>query len=165
VENRQWHRKEKQMFHVHVTENSRPYDVWMYIRHTGEYDFENLFFIFSQQGPGIPTSSYKQKLNLATPDGRWTGKTAGNLYENRLLLQKNYIFPDTGVYVFEIAQHMHENPIRNITDIGLRSVVKLWYGSFGGYFFRFPSYMLWWYGSETGLMIVVFSKALLLICQ
>lgn len=124
VENRQWHRKEKQIFHVHVKENSRPYDVWMYIRHTGEYDFENLFFIFSQQGPGIPTSSYKQKLNLATPDGRWTGKTAGNLYENRLLLQKNYIFPDTGLYVFEIAQHMHENPIRNITDIGLKIVVK-----------------------------------------
>src|SRR5690606_452865 len=124
VENRQWHRTEKQMFHVHVTENSRPYDVWMYIRHTGEYDFENLFFIFSQQGPGIPTSSYKQKLNLATPDGRWTGKTAGTLTENRLLLEKNYLFPVTGVYVFEIAQHMHENPIRNIADIGLKIVVK-----------------------------------------
>lgn len=124
VENRHWHRTEKQMFHVHVTENNRPYDMWVYIRHTGEYDFENLFFIFSQQGPGIPTRSSKQKLNLATPDGRWTGKTAGNLYENRLLLQKNYIFPDTGVYIFEIAQHMHENPIRNITDIGLKIVVK-----------------------------------------
>lgn len=124
IKNRQWHYHEKQVFQVHISDNSKPHDVWMYIRHTGEYDFENLFFIFSQHGPGIQASSYKQELNLATPDGRWTGKTAGNLYENRLLVQENYVFPDTGVYIFEIAQHMQENPIQNITDIGLKIVVK-----------------------------------------
>lgn len=123
IENRQWHRHEKQVFQVHISENSTPYDVWVYLRHTSEYNFANLSFLSHETGPGLKNTSYKHELRLATSDGRWTGKGAGNLYENKFLLKENYIFPDTGTYIFEIEQNMQENPIRNVTDIGLKIVI------------------------------------------
>lgn len=122
--NRRWHHHEKQTFQVHIDENGTPYDVWVYIRHTGEYNFANLFFLSHEAGPRLKDTSYRHELKLATPDGRWTGKSAGNLYEKKLLLKENYIFPDTGIYIFEIEQNMQENPILNITDVGLKIVRK-----------------------------------------
>ncbi|PRD48764.1 gliding motility lipoprotein GldH [Sphingobacterium haloxyli] len=124
VPNRQWHHHEKQAFQVHITENSARYDIWAYIRHSGEYDYANLFFLLHETGPQLADTSYRHELTLATTDGRWTGKSAGNLYENRLLLKEDYIFPDTGIYTFEIEQNMQEDPILNITDIGLKMVRK-----------------------------------------
>ncbi|TYR37313.1 gliding motility lipoprotein GldH [Sphingobacterium phlebotomi] len=122
--NRRWHHHEKQSFQVHINENSALYDIWVYIRHTGEYDFANLFFLSYETGPQLKDTSYRHELKLATPDGRWTGKSAGNLYENKLLLKENYTFPDTGIYTFEIEQNMQDNPILNITDVGLKIVIK-----------------------------------------
>ncbi|NGM65585.1 gliding motility lipoprotein GldH [Sphingobacterium sp. SGR-19] len=122
--NRRWHHHEKQAFQVHIDENDAQYDVWIYIRHTGEYDFANLFFLSHETGPQLKDNSYRHELRLATPDGRWIGKNAGNLYENKLLLKENYAFPDTGIYTFEIEQNMRENPLLNITDIGLKIIKK-----------------------------------------
>ncbi|MBD1433321.1 gliding motility lipoprotein GldH [Sphingobacterium sp. DN00404] len=122
--NRQWHHHERQTFQVHIDRNNGPYDVWVYIRHTGEYDFANFFFLSHETGPRLKDTSYRHELKLATSDGRWTGKSAGNLYENRRLLKENYTFPDTGMYTFEIEQNMQENPILDITDVGLKIVRK-----------------------------------------
>lgn len=122
--NRQWHHHEKQTFQVHIDNNSRKYNVWVHTRHTGEYNFTNLFLLAREMGPGLKDTSYRYELKLATPDGRWTGKIAANLYENKLLLKENYTFPDTGVYTFEIEQNMRTNPILNITDVGLKIIEK-----------------------------------------
>jgi len=118
--NRRWHHTDKPSFAVHIEDNKPLYDIWLYIRHTGEYDYANLFFLLHEQGPQLIDTMHRHELRLAKPDGRWTGKRAGNLYENKVLLKENYTFPDTGIYRFDIEQNMHENPLLDITDIGLK---------------------------------------------
>lgn len=122
--NRRWHRHEKPTFQIHVKDTTALYDVWVYIRHTGEYEYANLFFIAHESGPKLQDTFHRHELQLATPDGRWTGQNAGNLYENKLLLKDNYTFPDTGIYSFSIEQNMHENPLLDVTDIGLKIIKK-----------------------------------------
>lgn len=122
--NRRWHFHEKPTFQVDIEDNKALYDVWVYIRHTGEYEYANLFFLAHESGPKIQDTSHRHELKLATPDGRWTGQSAGNLYENRLLLKGSYAFPDTGIYHFSIEQNMRDNPLLDITDIGLKIIKK-----------------------------------------
>lgn len=122
--NRRWHHHEKPTFEMHIADNKALYDIWVYIRHTGEYEYANLFFLAHESGPKLQDTSRRYELTLASSDGRWTGQTAGNLYENNLLLKENYTFPDTGTYRFSIEQNMRENPLLDITDIGLKIIKK-----------------------------------------
>lgn len=122
--NRRWHDHEKPTFQVYIEDNKALYDVWVYIRHTSEYDYANLFFLAHESGPKLQDTSRRHELQLATSDGRWTGQSAGNLYENRLLLKESYVFPDTGMYRFSIEQNMRDNPLLDITDIGLTVIKK-----------------------------------------
>lgn len=120
IPNRSWSQHEKQRFEVHVDDATKHYELWLYIRHTGEYNYTNLFVSTQAKGPKLQDSSHRYTLNLATSDGRWTGTRAGNLYVNRLLLKADYSFPDTGMYTFDIQQNMVDNPLMDITDVGLK---------------------------------------------
>lgn len=122
--NRRWHHHEKPTFQMQIEDNKALYDIWVYIRHTGEYEYANLFFLVHESGPKLQDTSHRYELKLATPDGRWTGQSAGTLYENNLLLKENYIFPDTGLYRFSIEQNMRKNPLLDVTDIGLKIIKK-----------------------------------------
>ena len=118
--NKSWHHHEKLSFPVHIPDNTIPYDVSIFIRHTGEYDFSTFFFVIRETDPKAISDTSMYKLNLATADGRWIGKSAGNLYERKMLLKEGYTFPDTGMYMFEMEQNMQDNPIHHITDVGLK---------------------------------------------
>lgn len=124
LSNRRWHYQEKPAFPVHIEDSDARYDVWVYMRHTGEYNYANLFFLAHESGPRLKDTAQRHEMQFATPDGRWTGKSSGNLYENKLLLKADYAFPDTGRYIFRIEQNMRENPILDITDIGLKVIIK-----------------------------------------
>lgn len=124
IDNRRWGQHDTQVFQVHVDDTNTPYDIYFSVRHTNEYSYENLSFILHEKGPSLTANSSRQEIQLSKPDGRWAGRTAGNLYENTVLLKENYVFPDTGVFMFEIEQNMQENPLRNITDVGIKIIRK-----------------------------------------
>ncbi|NQD70509.1 gliding motility lipoprotein GldH [Sphingobacterium shayense] len=124
IENRAWTYAQVPTFNIEIKDNSKPFDLWVNIRHTGEYDYANLFILVHQEGPRNQDTTYRHELTLARQDGRWLGHNAGNLYENQLLLKENYTFPDTGVYTVGIEQNMRENPLREITDVGVQLIQK-----------------------------------------
>ena len=96
----------------------------MDIRHTPEYAFSNLFVLIHQQGPDKKRYTFRKEVKLAKPDGKWTGKSSGSLYNNQTIIHNDYQFPDTGLYIVSIEQHMRENPLKEITDIGLKVIPK-----------------------------------------
>ncbi|GHE29398.1 gliding motility lipoprotein GldH [Sphingobacterium griseoflavum] len=122
--NHSWSYSDIPRFDVHVTDASAHYDIWVNIRHDNDYRYANLFFLLHEKGPLLSDTSHRYEIKLAELDGRWTGKSAGSLYVNQLLVKDAYQFPDTGIYHFAIEQNMRENPLRNITDVGITVVKK-----------------------------------------
>lgn len=120
IPNRSWNYSEMPKFEVAITDNKATYDIWINVRNTGEYNYANLFLLVHENGPKLRDTAFRYELKLAEVDGRWTGKSAGSLYENQLLLKENFSFPDTGKYTFAVEQNMRENPLRDITDIGIK---------------------------------------------
>lgn len=124
INKRSWSYAELPKFDVAITDSKAKYDIWINVRHSGEYNYSNLFLLVHEKGPQTKDTAYRYEMKLAELDGRWTGNTAGSLYENNLLIKENYTFPDTGLYSFLIEQNMRENPLRDISDIGIKLVQK-----------------------------------------
>ncbi|WKK58630.1 gliding motility lipoprotein GldH [Sphingobacterium sp. BN32] len=119
-----WDYKNKPAFDVHITEPRTKFDVYVNLRHNAYYPFSNIFILLHEKGKGLKDTAYRHEVKLAELDGRWTGKSAGNLYEQSILVKENFTFPDTGKYVFSIEQNMRENPLHGINDVGLKLVKK-----------------------------------------
>ncbi|SFS74281.1 gliding motility lipoprotein GldH [Sphingobacterium wenxiniae] len=124
IKNRSWAYNEIPQFEVHITDKNIKYDVFVNLRHTTHYGFSNLFVLVHEKGPQLRDTAFRHELKLAELDGRWTGKGAGSLFQNQLLIKENFTFPDTGVYHFAIEQNMRENPLKEISDVGLKIVQK-----------------------------------------
>ena len=59
------------------------------------------------------------ECTLATPEGRWSGKSSGSMRDRIVPLNDNLFFPMNGTYHFELEQAMREPVLKGISDIGL----------------------------------------------
>ncbi len=124
IENRSWTYDNKIEFPVHITDNTSPYAVFINLRHGPNYDFSNIFVLIHQKGPQLVDTAYRKEIPLAQLDGRWLGKSAGALYTVDYLAHRDFLFPDTGLYTFSIEQNMRQNPLVDVSDVGIKLVKK-----------------------------------------
>ncbi|NGM61078.1 gliding motility lipoprotein GldH [Sphingobacterium sp. SGG-5] len=124
IKNRAWTYTDKIDFPVHITDNRSPYAVFINLRHGSDYDFSNIYVLLHQKGPQLTDTAYRKEIMLAQLDGRWLGKSAGSLYEIQHLAHPNFLFPDTGIYTFSLEQNMRQNPLIDISDVGIKLVKK-----------------------------------------
>lgn len=122
IKDRIWDYEDQPQITVTVTEAGKPYDIFLNLRHTAAYRFANIFVLLHQHHPSGADSTVRIEIPLAASDGRWLGSGTGNLLSYQQLIKKNYHFPDTGKYVFSFEQNMRENPLKEVTDIGIRIV-------------------------------------------
>jgi len=119
IPKRAWDHTNRPTFKVHITDISKKYDVLLIVRHTANYPYANLFILVYEKGPRTKEYIFRKELKLAQLDGKWTGKSAGSLYTQQSLIHQDYVFPDTGVYHFSFEQNMRDNPLLEISDVGL----------------------------------------------
>lgn len=124
IDNKAWLNTSPPRFQFHISDKTKRYDVLMDVRHTPEYAFSNLFVLIYQRGPDKKQYTFRKEIKMARSDGKWIGKSSGSLYNNQSIIHKDYQFPDTGMYTISIEQHMKENPLKEITDVGLTVVPK-----------------------------------------
>ncbi|EEI90940.1 gliding motility-associated lipoprotein GldH [Sphingobacterium spiritivorum ATCC 33300] len=109
---------------AHITDKNAKYDVYLNLRHNGDYRYANIFVRIHETNPKGVSKKERRELKLAELDGRWTGNSAGSLYAHQALIHENYSFPDTGIYTFAIEQNMRENPLKDINDVGIKIVKR-----------------------------------------
>ncbi|MGN5955635.1 gliding motility lipoprotein GldH [Sphingobacterium lactis] len=124
IPNLSWDYDFKPVYEINVQDKNVQYDVFVNMRHTAYYPYSNIYFFLHEKGPGIGEKTTRYEFNLAQPDGRWIGRSAGNLYEQTKLLKEGLSFPDTGKYVFTLEQNMTENPLRGINDVGIKIIKR-----------------------------------------
>lgn len=120
VSGRNWGYADKIKIPVVIKDTQAAYNLFINLRHTANYKYSNIFILVHQTGPDGKRTTEREEFRLAYPDGEWLGDGSGNMYSYQLPYQLNYKFPKKGSYVFELEQNMRDNPLREITDAGLR---------------------------------------------
>lgn len=120
IKDRVWGYNEKVIVPVKIDSIKIPYNIYINLRHTDVYKYSNIFLMIHETGPGLKKKSERKELRLALPTGEWLGKGSGNLYSYQILYKENYYFPKKGTYIFELEQNMRDNPLREISDAGIR---------------------------------------------
>lgn len=120
IEQLKWSYFDKVRTTVKIDDVQAKYALCLNLRHTGDYKYSNIFILIHQIGPGGKRITERREFKLALPDGEWLGKGSGSLYSHQICFRKDYQFPNKGNYVFELEQNMRDNPLREISDVGLR---------------------------------------------
>ena len=107
-------------FPVKIEDEKQAYTVYMNLRVTGDYKYSNIFILFHQTGPDNKPGFNRLEFKLANADGEWLGDGSGNLYNYQMIFRQGYHFPAKGIYHFAIEQNMRDNPLHEVSDVGLR---------------------------------------------
>lgn len=105
---------------VDIKDSSIPYNIYINFRHTEDYKYSNIWLRLSEISPVNKKTTVREEFQLALPDGKWIGKGSGNLYSYRLIYKEGLKFDTVGKYTFIIEQNMRDNPLKAVTDVGLR---------------------------------------------
>lgn len=118
--NHNWSYVNRVKYDVKIDDETLPYNLYFNLRVAGGYKYSNIFLIFKQTSPGNKTAATRYEYKLAGADGQWLGSGSGNLYSYQLPLRTKYKFPAKGTYHFELEQNMRDNPLHDVSDVGLR---------------------------------------------
>lgn len=123
MKNGTWDRAWKPEFAVDITDTIDPHNVFIDIRHTGDYPYSDLYLFITATGPGMAPMRDTVDCLLADADGRWYGKGQGFIFADRIeaevLYQLNRRFPRKGRYTFQLEQAMRIEKLPGVIDVGL----------------------------------------------
>jgi gliding motility-associated lipoprotein GldH len=120
INNNNWAYVNKLRYMVKIDNADIAYNLCLNLRVTADYKYSNLFILIHQTGPDQKPASVRYEFKLANTDGEWLGDGSGNIYSYQIPFKKGYKFPLKGTYTFEIEQNMRDNPLREVSDVGLR---------------------------------------------
>lgn len=120
IDNQTWSYNNKVRTDFVIDNTATAYNLYFNLRVTPNYRYSNIFVLVHQTGPDKKTQTIRYEIKLATPEGEWLGAGTGNLYSYQTPLKTNFKFTLKGKYHVEIEQNMRDNPLRNVSDAGLR---------------------------------------------
>jgi len=115
-----WSYVNKISVNFNISDASAAYNLFFNLRVTPNYRYSNIFVLIHQTGPDKKTKTARFEFKLANPDGEWLGQGTGNLYKYQIPFAAGYKFPAKGTYRIELEQNMRDNPLHQVSDVGLR---------------------------------------------
>lgn len=105
---------------VDVHDTASRYNMYVVVRHTDAYRYNNMWMNISINFPG-DTAVRKQRFNLllATDQKGWLGSGMDDIYEQRVPLPWKQ-FPRSGTYSFTLENIMRDDPLEHVLDVGIR---------------------------------------------
>lgn len=103
-----------------IEDSLMPYHIFINVRNASGYAFSNLFLFLETTAPSGKTGLDTLEITLADETGKWLGDGSGDIWDNRTLFKRNFVFPEAGTYTFKLQQAMRVNPLPQIMDVGLR---------------------------------------------
>lgn len=119
---RNWSYANKVKVFVDIADSNKLYSIYFKLRHTADYRYANIFVILN-----VKTAQKKRnrryEFKLAQADGQWNGSGSGNLYSYTFPLLTRFKFPAAGRYELELEQNMRDNPLKEVSDVGIKVAV------------------------------------------
>ena len=120
-----WDKEDQLEFQIPQLDSLKKYNVFLNVRNTNEYPFNNLFLIVSIEFPHGKTLVDTLEYKMAYPNGEWMGEGIGSVKENKLLYKENVSFFEEGNYNITITHAVRNNGevegvsrLDGITDVG-----------------------------------------------
>ena len=122
-----WNKDKTISFKVSPPDSTKAYDLFVNLRNTNAYKYNNIFLIVEMNFPHgkriVDTLEYK----MAKPNGEFLGKGLSSVKENKLWYKEGVVFNETGTYNLNIQHAMRDNGevngvvnLEGITDVGFR---------------------------------------------
>ena len=120
-----WKQNEFVSFQVPALDSLETYNIFLHLRNTNQYPFNNIFLIVDMEFPHGKTVTDTLEYRMAAPDGTWLGKGIGNVKESKLWYKEGVRFFEEGSYTLRVSQAVRNNgevagvsDLMGITDIG-----------------------------------------------
>lgn len=105
---------------VEIKDTVNPQNIYINVRNASNYQYSNLFVFLITKAPKGEIARDTIELTLADERGKWLGIGMGDIWDNRILFKRNFRFPESGIWHFELQQAMRVNPLPQIMDVGMR---------------------------------------------
>ena len=115
-----WRYNETLNFAVPITDIAPKYNIYINIRHKGDYEYNNLYLIFRVENPDKTAQTNRLNLHLANKQGKWFGTGLGDMYSTQILLKANQQYTQKGTYTYSLSQYMRINQLKNVVNAGIR---------------------------------------------
>jgi gliding motility-associated lipoprotein GldH len=119
-----WQGSYRPTFTFTISDTSRPYEVFVTLRHSDKYNYRNIYINLITKQPGADSSqSARFDLPLGSDDEGWMGSGMDDIYDHRIALTppgQPFYFRKPGDYQFTIEQVMREDPLQNVMNVGIR---------------------------------------------
>ena len=117
--NGQWNADSIVSFKYTIIDTTKKYDLILKIRHTVDYNFQNLFIFLETN---IKDTA---EIILANKNGKWLGSGISDVREVTYILEKERCFQKKGEYNLDLEQAMRYGSeqkivnLKHILDVGL----------------------------------------------
>ena len=108
----------KPAFNFDITDTTVQYKLFIVVRHTDAYRYDNLWLNIGSKFPGDTMSYQKLELQLGNDATGWDGNGMDDIWEVRKPIARGAF--RAGKYTFSIGQIMREDPLPNIMSVGVR---------------------------------------------
>lgn len=119
LKNAKWDTSNILTYRVNIEDTVNAYNIFFYVRHTSEYQYQNLYLFVETTSPEGFRVRDTVDLLLANDRGAWHGKGWGNIFEYSAPYKQYIRFPKSGTYTIDVQQAMRTNPLKNIKDFGI----------------------------------------------
>lgn len=114
-----WSHSFRPSFQFEIRDTTRPYRIYLVLRHNEKYNYNNIYVNLLIKAPGIDSVIKRQgDLQLATNEKGWLASGMDDIYEHRIVLAEENL--KAGNYQFTLEQIMREDPLQNVLDAGIR---------------------------------------------
>ncbi|RSK41459.1 gliding motility lipoprotein GldH [Mangrovimonas spongiae] len=125
LQNQKWHKDSIVSFTIHPPDTLQPYNLYVNLRNTHKYRYNNLFLIVEMNFPHGKIIKDTLEYKMAKPNGELLGTGFSSIKENKLWYKEHVVFKENGEYQVNIQHAMRENGKVNgvvnldgVTDVG-----------------------------------------------
>ena len=116
-----WNYNHKPSFSFTLTDTAAAYNIFIVLRHTDAYNYNNIWLTVGSQAPGDTMRFQNINLELGDDAKGWHGTGIDDIFEVRKNISPGPVpFKKAGNYTFTIAQIMRENPLKHVLNVGIR---------------------------------------------
>lgn len=122
-----WNEKDVVEFKVNLKDTIKPYNLFINIRNTNDYKFNNLFLVVEMDFPNGRILKDTLEYRMAYKTGKLMGEGISSIKTNKLWYKEAVRFNEEGDYTVKIQQAMRKNGavngitnLQGVTDVGFR---------------------------------------------
>lgn len=117
-----WPSAEQPEFPVEISDTASSYMIFVVLRHTHAYRYQNLWINLHLTGPDDSTHTQRLDLRLASDEKGWLGTGMSDIYDHRITVtqQGPVKFQRPGLYRFRLEHLMREDPLEYVMNVGIR---------------------------------------------